>query len=180
MERLLRYLIIIGLLFLPWRYFLMPGLDQLRASRQNNIDVCSSIQHFAEGRGDLIRQSLDVQRKQLLSRQKALSFLLPPFSQARANLMATFDAVRSSIPGDWEVIPEGKFRTEGRHVIWPFHFKYIGSYSDTVRALAAMETTPQLLRLVQTSITRNDKNVLAEGNIEMIFLDDTASGVAKP
>ena len=174
-ERVLRYLVIIGLLFLPWRYSLLAELSQLKAGRQQIVDMTATIRHLADGRGDVMEKALDLQRNQLKARQKALSFILPPFSQARANLMASFDTVRSHIPGEWEVVPEGKFHAEGTHVVWPFRFKYIGSYANAIRALASMETAPQLLRLTKTSLSGSGSSVIVEGNIEMVFLDDTAS-----
>ncbi|HOT28181.1 MAG TPA: hypothetical protein PLU72_08315 [Candidatus Ozemobacteraceae bacterium] len=175
-ERILRYLVIIGLLFLPWRYSLLAELSQLKAGRQQNVDTTATIRHLADGRGEVMKKALELQRQQLKARQRALSFILPPFSQARANLMASFDTVRSQIPGEWEVVPEGKFHSEGMHVVWPFRFKYIGTYANAVKALAAMETAPQLLRLTRTTVTGAGSSVIVEGNVEMVYLDDTASG----
>ncbi|MBF0546414.1 MAG: hypothetical protein HQM08_18355 [Candidatus Riflebacteria bacterium] len=171
MEAFLKSIIIIGLIILLWSSFFLPELQKLENLRQEIADLKASSQRFDQGRGLLYLQTIQFQKDAIASKTREYSFLLPPFSQTRANLMAPFNEIRNSIPGNWEVTPDGKFNKVGNLVTWLFSFSFTGSLFDAIRALATMETTEQLMRFRNITIERQQNGVLLTGKVELVFRD---------
>jgi hypothetical protein len=179
MERYLKAMIAAGLLLLPWRYLIWPGIETVREERKTQANLRASLQRFDQGREAMFRAALDLQKEALAKEQRRLEFLLPPFSYARANLMAPFDLLRAAVPGEWEVVPEGKFTRSDPLVFWPFRFSFKGPAGEAVRALAAIEAAEQFLRIKQATIESQGDLVLLKGTVEVVFQEKEAPVPAK-
>ncbi|NCB39040.1 MAG: hypothetical protein EOM80_09740 [Erysipelotrichia bacterium] len=169
MEKILKAIIVAGLLFLPWQYYFWPGLQQVAIEKQQTANLKGSMSRLADGRGAMFQEILKVQLENIKKEKHRLEFLLPSFAKARANLMAPFDLLRTAIPGAWQVIPEGKFRISGPLVFWPFKLSFIGAASDAVKVLAQIETATQFMRLINFSIETREDEVELKGLVELVF-----------
>ena len=137
--------------------------------RQEISNLKASLARFDNGKEAMYRELLSSQKENLEKENKRLNFLLPSFVTARANLMAPFDTLREEIPGDWNVVPEGKFKNSGPLVFWPFNFKYIGKSEDAIKVLAYMEVNSQFMRLENYKIETKDKLVTLSGKVDLVF-----------
>ncbi|MFZ2960090.1 MAG: hypothetical protein WA705_24680 [Candidatus Ozemobacteraceae bacterium] len=175
MEKYLQTILVIGLLLLPWRYYYWPQILEIRKDKQEISNVSASLLQFTDGREAMYQDVVATQRKVAVQMEKQISFLLPQFSQARANLMAPFNEIRSSTPGQWKVTPEGRFTKSGNLISWPFEFQFIGSHSNAVKALGALETAEQFIRIQKITMETKIDQVELSGIVELIFLDGEPS-----
>lgn len=171
MEHILKAIIVIGLLTLPWRYYFLPKIEEIKSEKQMAANLQGSLSRFSDGREVLFKSLLAIQQENIAKEKYRLEFMLPSFAKARANLMGPFDNIRAKIPGEWHVVPEGKFRVSGPLVFWPFRFVFIGSTNDAVRILAHMETASQFMFIRTFKLERHETNVELSGLIELVFHD---------
>lgn len=171
MEKLLKAIIVIGLILLPWRYYFWPQIELIKANKQMAANLQGSINRFADGREAMFRSVLGIQTENIVKEKHRLEFMLPSFAKARANLMAPFDNLRAAVPGEWHVVPEGKFKNSGPLVFWPFKFTYSGSALNAVKLLANIETSTQFMLLRRYEMTTRDSDVEMTGIIDLVFHD---------
>ncbi len=154
---------------MPWTYYYLPQLAKVTADKQMAANLKGSISRFADGREVMFRSLLDIQKENIAKEKHRLEFMLPSFAKARANLMAPFENLRNAVAGEWQVVPEGKFRKSGPLVFWPFKFTYRGSAAQAIQALAHLETSTQFMLLRDYSILRSDGQVEMTGLVELVF-----------
>lgn len=171
MEHILKAIIVVGLLILPWRYFYLPKIEAIKADKQNAANSCGSLSRFSDGREELYQSMLAIHKENLAKEKYRLEFMLPSFAKARANLMGPFDRLRAEVHGDWHVIPEGKFKISGPLVFWPFRFTYIGDSNDVIRVLAHIEAAPQFMFLRSFEMARKDTQVELSGLVDLVYRD---------
>jgi Tfp pilus assembly protein PilO len=169
MKNFLVAVIAFAIIVMPYTYYYIPSLNQTNNMRQEITNLKASLARFENGREALYRELLASQKENLEKENKRLNYLLPAFATARANLMAPFDTLREEIPGDWNVVPEGKFKNSGPLVFWPFNFRYTGKSEDAVKVLAYMEVNTQFMRLDNYKFETNDKLVTLSGKVELVF-----------
>ena len=169
MKNFLVAVIVFAVIVMPYTYYYIPSLNQTNNMRQEISNLKASLARFDNGREAMYRELLASQKDNLEKENKRLNYLLPSFVTARANLMAPFDTLREEIPGDWNVVPEGKFKNSGPLVFWPFNFRYIGKSEDAIKVLAYMEVNTQFMRLETYKIETNDKLVTLSGKVELVF-----------
>jgi hypothetical protein len=169
MEKLLKAIIVIGLLVLPWRYYYWPKIESIKADKQMVANYQGSIQRFADGREAMFRSMLEIQKENIGREKHRLEFMLPSFAKARANLMAPFDNLRAAVEGEWHVVPEGKFQVSGPLVFWPFKFTYIGPAVNVSRILALVETSTQFMRIAGFTVETRGELVEFKGTVDLVF-----------
>ena len=173
MKNFLVAVIVFALIVMPYTYYYIPSLNQTNTMRQEIANIEGSLARFENGRYQLYQELLVSNKDNLEKESKRLNYLLPAFDTTKANLMAPFDTLRESIRGDWSVVPEGKFRTVGPLVYWPFKFKFVGTCANAVKALAYMEVNTQFMRLenyrIETNSETNEKLVTLSGKVELVF-----------
>ena len=169
MKNFLVAVIVFALIVMPYTYFYIPSLNKTNTMRQEIANLKGSLARFDNGRDKLYQELITSHKANLEKESKRLNFLLPAFDTTKANLMAPFDSLRETIPGEWSVVPEGKFKSNGTLVFWPFKFKYTGTCADAVKALAHMEVNTQFMRFENYKIETNDKLVTLSGKVELVF-----------
>lgn len=169
MEKLLKAIIVVGLLIMPWSYYYLPRINSVKADKQMVANLKGSMERFADGREAMFRSVLQLQQENIGKEKHRLEFMLPSFAKARANLMAPFENLRNAVPGEWHVVPEGKFKNSGPLVFWPFRFTYTGSASDAVKALASMEASTQFMLLRHFEMKTRENMVDLSGIVELVF-----------
>lgn len=176
MKNLLIAIIAFAIVVMPYTYYYNPVLKQTEGLRKEITNLKASLARFDNGKEAMYRELITNQKANLEKENKRLGYMLPDFSTARANLMAPFDSLRESNPGEWSVVPEGKFRTSGPLVFWPFSFKYVGTAAEAVKVLASMEVNTQFMRLVNYTMETNDKLVTLSGKVELVFQETVEGG----
>lgn len=171
MDKLLKAIIVISLLLLPWQYYYFPRIEAVKADKQMVANLKGSINRFADGREAMFKSLLDLQQQSIGKEQHRLKFMLPSFAKARANLMAPLNNIRAAVPGEWSAVPEGKFKKSGPLVFWPFKFTYIGSISDAIKVIANMEASTQFMLLRHFTIETHESQVDLSGIVELVFHD---------
>ena len=169
MKNILVGIMVLPVLAMPYTYYYIPSLKQTTEMRQEIANLKGSLGRFDDGRDKMFIEVIAAQKVALEEENKRLNFLLPSFDSAKANLMAPFDTLREQIPGEWNVVPEGKFRNSKPLVFWPFSFKFVGSFSNAVKALAYMEVNPQFMRIENYRIETNENLVTLSGKVELVF-----------
>ncbi len=169
MEKLLKAIIVVGLLFMPWSYYYMPRINEVKADKQMVANLKGSIARFSDGREAMFRSLLQIQQENIGKEKHRLEFMLPSFAKARANLMAPFENLRAAVPGEWQVVPEGKFKNSGQLVFWPFKFIFTGPVSDAVKVIAAMEASTQFMLLRHFEINTRENIVDLSGIVDLVF-----------
>lgn len=169
MEKYLKAIIVAAIMTMPWTYYISPQLAQIRAKRQQIANFVGSANRFSDGKDQMFKQLLQIQRENLKKETKRLSFLLPSFSNARANLMAPFETLRQSIDGDWKLTPEGSFTESNSLVYWGFSFSLVSTPANAIKAIAHIESSPQFMRLRRFSIETNGELVTMQGKVELVF-----------
>ena len=137
--------------------------------RQQIANITASSNRFASGTLIIYKNLLESKKEDYKNELASLTLLIPEFSTTKTNLMAPFDIIREEIPGDWSVVPEGKFSKSNNLVFWPFKFKYIGTNADAVKVLAYMESANQFMRLDSFKIDSNNELVTLSGVVELVF-----------
>lgn len=181
MKNFLIAVIALAIVVMPYTYFYNPTLKTAFNQKQEIANIQGSLARFDGGKEAIYRELLDTQKGNLEKETRRLNFMLPAFANARANLMGPFDTLRETIPGKWDVVPEGKFTVSGPLVFWVFKFKYIGTAADAVKVLAAMEVSTkidpntnekvdsQFMRLDNFKMETNEKLVTLSGKVELVF-----------
>lgn len=169
MKNFLVGIMVLPILAMPYTYFYIPALKKTTSMRQEISNYKASLGRFAEGRDRMLIELLAIQKENVEKENKALNFLLPAFDTAKANLMMPFDTLRDNIPGEWNVVPEGKFRNSSPLVFWAFKFKYVGTFNNAVKVLASMEINPQFMRIENYRIETKENEVELSGKVELVF-----------
>ncbi len=179
MKNFLIAVIVFAIIIMPYTYFYNPQLANANKNKQEIANLQGSLSRFENGKDVMYKELLATQKENLEKENKRLNFLLPSFATARANLMAPFDDLRTSIPGEWNVVPEGKFITKSPLVFWPFKFKYVGTTADAIKVLAYMEVNTQFMRLENYRMETNENIVTMTGKVELVFQDNADVGGKK-
>ena len=181
MKNFLLAIIALAIVVMPYTYFYNPTLKTAFNQKQEIANLQGSLSRFEGNRMIAYRELLETQKTNLEKETRRLNFMLPAFANARANLMGPFDRLREAIPGEWEVVPEGKFTVSGPLVFWEFRFKYVGTTADAVKVLASMEVSTQIdpntnekvesqfMRLNNFKMDTNGKLVTLSGRVEVVF-----------
>ncbi len=181
MKNFLVAIIALAIVVMPYTYFYNPALKTAFDQKQEIANLQGSLSRFEGGKELAYKELLEAQRTNLEKETRRLNFMLPAFANARANLMGPFDRLRETIPGEWDVVPEGKFTVSGPLVFWEFRFKYIGTAADAVKVLAAMEVSTQVdpntnekvesqfMRLNNFKVETKEKLVTLSGRVEVVF-----------
>lgn len=175
-------IIVFAIIVIPYTYFYIPSLSETNGMRQEIANLKASISRFSDGKDIIHNELLQRQKENLDKEKRRLSYLLPDFSVARANLMAPFDTLRQEIPGEWEVVPEGQFKNSDPLVFWPFKFKYSGTTAEAVKLLAYIEVNNQFMRFDSFKMETNKKNdslVTLSGKVELVFQENSLKGGTK-
>lgn len=171
MEKLLKAIIVISLLLIPWQYYYLPRIEAVKADKQMVANLKGSINRFADGREAMFKSFLEVQQQNIGKEKQRLEFMLPSFAKARANLRAPLNDVRAAVPGEWQTVPNGKFDKRGPLVFWPFKFSYTGTVSDAIKVIASMEASTQFMLLRHFTIETRENLVDLKGVVDLVFHD---------
>lgn len=169
MKNFLVAVIVLAIIVMPYTYYYIPSLQKTNVMRQEIANLKGSLARFDNGRLNIYQELLKSQEANIEKERERLYFLLPAFDETKANLMAPFDILRESIDGEWNVVPEGKFRNSGPLIFWPFKFKYTGTCANAVKVLAYMEVNERFMRLENYRILSNEKLVTLSGKVELVF-----------
>ena len=173
MKNLFVAAIAFALIVMPYTYYYLPALNQTNSMRQEIANRKASLARFSGNKFDVFKELYKNKEINYNEEKEKLTILLPEFSTTKTNLMAPFDIVRENIPGEWHVVPEGKFYKRNSLIFWPFNFKFIGNYDDSIKALAYMETAPQFMRIQNYTIETNNQLVTLSGNVELVFMENS-------
>ena len=171
MKNLFAAAVAFALIVMPYTYYYIPALNQSNSMRQEIANLKTSLSRFSGNNFEIYKELYKSKETNYEEEKERLNLLFPEFSTAKNNLMAPFDIMRNEIPGDWHVVPEGKFQNIKSLVYWSFKFKYIGTCADALKVLAYMESAPQFMRIQDYSIETLDSSVTLSGNVQLIFRD---------
>ena len=172
MKNLFIAAIAFALVVMPFTYYYYPTLNNTNIMRQEIANLKASLERFSGNKYDIFKELYKSKEKNYEEEKAKLALMIPEFSTTKTNLMAPFDVIREKIPGDWHVVPEGKFQSRDSLVFWSFKFKYIGTYADAVSVLAFMESAPQYMRLQNYILETNNLSVTLSGNVEQVFREN--------
>ena len=169
MKNLFVAVLVFALIVIPYTYYYFPSLNKTNSMRQQIANITASSNRFASGTLIIYKNLLESKKEDYKNELASLTLLIPEFSTTKTNLMSPFDIIREEIPGDWSVVPEGKFSKSNNLVFWPFKFKYIGTNADAVKVLAYMESANQFMRLDSFKIDTTNELVTLSGVVELVF-----------
>jgi hypothetical protein len=174
MEKILKALIAMAVLMLPWQYIYSKQLITLENRHQDIINMATANKNLdqkvgAQSMRELYISLLNSQKAAIIKERNRLELLMPSFSTARTSLLSPFELLRSEIPGEWQVNPSNKYSEEGPLVFWPFDVQYIGTAHNAIKAIAHMETSNRYFRIRHFNMQTSGKNVKLAGIVELVY-----------
>lgn len=158
-----------AIVVMPYTYYYLPVLNHTKEMKQEISNLRASLARIDNNRDKIYREIIKETSASLDKEKQKFNFLFPAFSSAKVNIMAPFTTLRNEIPDEWNVIPEGKFRTDGNLVFWPFNFKYVGNSLEAIKALAYMEINEQFMLIDNFKIESKGDLVLLSGKVELVY-----------
>lgn len=170
MEKPLKILVTLGLIFLYFQKLILPAMTAFNADRQ----ILANMKMAARQEGSSQEKLEEAAQRLIADGIEAIGHLLPPMEKNRDRLWSKVEQIQARFPGTWDFRPASSFTTDGRIVRWPFQLEFEGRFATALSALAFLECSGQITRLRTLSLTaKNSGEVALILGMERLFLDSS-------